>query len=81
MLRQNQCMNVVLTVTMFGNESSAGWCNESAALTVQFHHILKKIVITKESMGDLMKTSSFGLTEAIQMCCDAYVKALELASI
>ncbi|MCD7446897.1 hypothetical protein HAX54_018868 [Datura stramonium] len=34
------------------------------ALTVQFRQILKKIVSTKESMGEVMKSSSFALTEA-----------------
>ncbi|KAG2402409.1 hypothetical protein LR48_Vigan02g158800 [Vigna angularis] len=37
---------------------------KSDALTVQFRQILKKIVTAKESMGDIMKTSSFALTEA-----------------
>jgi V-type H+-transporting ATPase subunit D len=37
---------------------------KSDALTVQFRAILKKIVEAKESMGDMMKTSSFALTEA-----------------
>ncbi|KAL5981118.1 hypothetical protein ACLOJK_029038 [Asimina triloba] len=37
---------------------------KSDALTVQFRQILKKIVSTKESMGEIMKTSSFALTEA-----------------
>lgn len=37
---------------------------KSDALTVQFRQILKKIVSAKESMGDIMKTSSFSLTEA-----------------
>ncbi|KAG5544921.1 hypothetical protein RHGRI_017397 [Rhododendron griersonianum] len=37
---------------------------EERPLTVQFRQILKTIVPTKESMGDIMKTSSFSLTEA-----------------
>ncbi|KAJ9182998.1 hypothetical protein P3X46_006920 [Hevea brasiliensis] len=37
---------------------------KSDALTVQFRQILKRIVTTKESMGEIMKTSSFALTEA-----------------
>ena len=37
---------------------------KSDALTVQFRQILKKIVSTKESMGEIMKASSFALTEA-----------------
>ncbi|XP_039011871.1 V-type proton ATPase subunit D-like [Hibiscus syriacus] len=37
---------------------------KSDALTVQFRQILKKIVSSKESMGEIMKTSSFSLTEA-----------------
>ncbi|KAK4796014.1 hypothetical protein SAY86_028340 [Trapa natans] len=36
---------------------------KSDALTVQFRQILKKIVSTKESMGDIMKASSFTLAE------------------
>lgn len=37
---------------------------KSDALTVQFRQILKNIVSTKESMGEVMKNSSFALTEA-----------------
>lgn len=37
---------------------------KSDALTVQFRQILKNIVSAKESMGDIMKASSFALTEA-----------------
>ena len=37
---------------------------KSDALSMQFRQILKKIVQTKESMGDVMKTSAFALTEA-----------------
>ena len=37
---------------------------KSDALSMQFRQILKKIVQTKESMGDIMKASAFALTEA-----------------
>eukprot|EP00271_Cylindrocystis_brebissonii_P020873 TRINITY_DN7171_c0_g1_i1.p1 TRINITY_DN7171_c0_g1~~TRINITY_DN7171_c0_g1_i1.p1 ORF type:complete len:248 (+),score=47.97 TRINITY_DN7171_c0_g1_i1:140-883(+) len=37
---------------------------KSDALTMQFRQILKKIVQTKESMGDVMKESAFALTVA-----------------
>ncbi|CAM6081884.1 unnamed protein product [Calypogeia fissa] len=37
---------------------------KSDALTMQFRQILKRIVETKEAMGDIMKSSAFSLTEA-----------------
>ncbi|KAF3779936.1 V-type proton ATPase subunit D [Nymphaea thermarum] len=43
---------------------------KSDALTVQFWRILKKIVSAKESMGDIMKTSAFALTEAKHVAGD-----------
>lgn len=70
---QSQRLNVVPTVTMLGvvkarlvgaTRGHALLKKKSDALTVQFRQILKKIVTTKESMGDVMKTSSFALTEA-----------------
>ncbi|XP_050382204.1 V-type proton ATPase subunit D [Argentina anserina] len=70
---QSQRLNVVPTVTMLGvmkarlvgaTRGHALLKKKSDALTVQFRAILKKIVSTKESMGDIMKTSSFALTEA-----------------
>ncbi|XP_031391604.1 V-type proton ATPase subunit D [Punica granatum] len=70
---QNQRLNVVPTVTMLGvmkarlvgaTRGHALLKKKSDALTVQFRQILKKIVTTKESMGDIMKESSFALTEA-----------------
>lgn len=70
---QSQRLNVVPTVTMLGvvkarlvgaTRGHALLKKKSDALTVQFRQILKKIVSTKESMGDVMKTSSFALTEA-----------------
>ncbi|KAI5392356.1 hypothetical protein KIW84_076948, partial [Lathyrus oleraceus] len=70
---QSQRLNVVPTVTMLGvvkarlvgaTRGHALLKKKSDALTVQFRQILKKIVSTKESMGDIMKTSSFALTEA-----------------
>lgn len=70
---QNQRLNVVPTVTMLGvmkarlvgaTRGHALLKKKSDALSVQFRQILKKIVSTKESMGDVMKTSSFALTEA-----------------
>lgn len=70
---QSQRLNVVPTVTMLGvvkarlvgaTRGHALLKKKSDALTVQFRAILKKIVTTKESMGTVMKTSSFALTEA-----------------
>ncbi|KAK9037537.1 hypothetical protein V6N11_022445 [Hibiscus sabdariffa] len=70
---QSQRLNVVPTVTMLGimkarlvgaTRGHALLKKKSDALTVQFRQILKKIVSTKESMGEIMKTSSFSLTEA-----------------
>jgi len=70
---QTQRLNVVPTVTMLGvmkarligaTRGHALLKKKSDALTVQFRQILKKIVSTKESMGDVMKASSFALTEA-----------------
>ncbi|PHU19418.1 V-type proton ATPase subunit D [Capsicum chinense] len=69
---KSQLLNVVPIVTMLGVIKSclvgATRCHallkkKSDALTVQFHQILKKIVSTKESIGDAMKNSSFALTE------------------
>ncbi|KAE8697418.1 V-type proton ATPase subunit D [Hibiscus syriacus] len=70
---QSQRLNVVPTVTMLGimkarfvgaTRGHALLKKKSDALTVQFRQILKKIVSTKESMGEIMKISSFSLTEA-----------------
>ncbi|KAB1214811.1 V-type proton ATPase subunit D [Morella rubra] len=70
---QSQRLVVVPTVTMLGamkarlvgaTRGHALLKKKSDALTMQFRQILKKIVSTKESMGDIMKTSSFALTEA-----------------
>ncbi|PHU19947.1 V-type proton ATPase subunit D [Capsicum chinense] len=70
---QSQRLNVVPTVTMLGvikarlvgaTRGHALLKKKSDALTVQFRQILKQIVSTKESMGDVMKNSSFALTEA-----------------
>ena len=70
---QSQRLNVVPTVTMLGvmkarlvgaTRGHALLKKKSDALTIQFRQILKNIVTTKESMGDVMKTSSFALTEA-----------------
>ncbi|OAY45746.1 V-type proton ATPase subunit D [Manihot esculenta] len=70
---QTQRLNVVPTVTMLAvvkarligaTRGHALLKKKSDALTVQFRQILKKIVSTKESMGDVMKASSFALTEA-----------------
>ncbi|KAL5546867.1 hypothetical protein UlMin_006554 [Ulmus minor] len=59
MAGQNQRLNVVPTVTMLGVMKA---CLVGAQL--EFRQILKKIVPTKESMGEIMKSSSFSLTEA-----------------
>ncbi|KAG7022986.1 V-type proton ATPase subunit D, partial [Cucurbita argyrosperma subsp. argyrosperma] len=70
---QTQRLNVVPTVTMLGamkarlvgaTRGHALLKKKSDALTVQFRQILKKIVSAKESMGEVMKTSAFSLTEA-----------------
>lgn len=70
---QTQRLNVVPTVTVLGvvkarlvgaTRGHALLKKKSDALTVQFRQILKNIVSTKEAMGDVMKTSSFSLTEA-----------------
>ncbi|GER48155.1 ATP synthase subunit d, partial [Striga asiatica] len=70
---QTQRLNVVPTVTMLGvmkarlvgaTRGHALLKKKSDALTVQFRQILKNIVSTKESMGDVMRNSSFALTEA-----------------
>ncbi|XP_071713318.1 V-type proton ATPase subunit D-like [Rutidosis leptorrhynchoides] len=70
---QSQRLNVVPTVTMLAivkarltgaTRGHALLKKKSDALTVQFRQILKKIVSTKESMGTIMKSSSFALTEA-----------------
>ncbi|KAL5703197.1 hypothetical protein ACHQM5_028317 [Ranunculus cassubicifolius] len=63
---QSQRLNVVPTVTMLGvvkarlvgaTRGHALLKKKSDALTVQFRQFLKKIVSTKESMGEIMKTS------------------------
>lgn len=73
MAGQTQRLNVVPTVTVLGvikarlvgaTRGHALLKKKSDALTVQFRQILKKIVSTKESMGEIMKASSFALTEA-----------------
>nr|GEV14569.1 V-type proton ATPase subunit D [Tanacetum cinerariifolium] len=73
MAGQSQRLNVVPTVTMLAvvkgrltgaTRGHALLKKKSDALTVQFRQILKKIVSTKESMGTVMKSSSFALTEA-----------------
>lgn len=70
---QTQRLTVVPTVTVLGvikarlvgaTRGHALLKKKSDALTVQFRQILKNIVSTKESMGDIMKTSAFSLTEA-----------------
>lgn len=70
---QTQRLNVVPTVTVLGvikarlvgaTRGHALLKKKSDALTVQFRQVLKKIVSTKESMGEIMKASSFALTEA-----------------
>lgn len=70
---QGQRLTVVPTVTMLGvmkarlvgaTRGHALLKKKSDALTVQFRQILKNIVSTKEQMGDIMRSSSFALTEA-----------------
>ncbi|CAI0544845.1 unnamed protein product [Linum tenue] len=73
MAGQGQRLTVVPTVTMLAvmkarlvgaTRGHALLKKKSDALTVQFRAILKNIVSTKEAMGDIMKNSSFALTEA-----------------
>lgn len=73
MAGQTQRLTVVPTVTMLGamkarlvgaTRGHALLKKKSDALTIQFRQILKKIVTAKESMGEVMKNSSFALTEA-----------------
>eukprot|EP00249_Psilotum_nudum_P009316 c21850_g1_i1 orf=195-1001(+) len=70
---QGQRLNVVPTVTVLGvvkarlvgaTKGHQLLKKKSDALTVQFRHILKRIVEAKESMGETMKSSAFALTEA-----------------
>ncbi|KAH7663324.1 ATPase V1 complex subunit D protein [Dioscorea alata] len=70
---QGQHLTVVPTVTMLGvmkarlvgaTRGHALLKKKSDALTVQFRQILKNIVTAKEQMGDIMRASSFALTEA-----------------
>lgn len=70
---QGQRLNVVPTVTVLGvvkarlvgaTKGHQLLKKKSDALTVQFRQILKRIVQTKESMGDSMKSANFALTEA-----------------
>ncbi|KAG2713044.1 hypothetical protein I3843_04G147400 [Carya illinoinensis] len=80
MAGQSQRLNVVPTVTMLGamkarlvgaTRGHALLKKKSDALTMQFRQILKKIVSTKESMGEIMKTSSFALTEVKYVAGDS----------
>jgi V-type H+-transporting ATPase subunit D len=68
-----QRLNVAPTITMMGvvktrlSGATKGHQllkKKSDALTMQFRHILKRIVEAKESMGGLMKASMFSLVEA-----------------
>ena len=53
---------------------------KSDALSMQFRQILKKIVQTKESMGEIMKTSAFALTEAKYAAGD-YIKHIVFENV
>lgn len=73
MAGSNQRLNVAPTITMMGvvkarlvgaTKGHQLLKKKSDALTMQFRQILKRIVETKESMGDTMKASAFSLTEA-----------------
>ncbi|KAK1308578.1 V-type proton ATPase subunit D [Acorus calamus] len=84
-----QRLNVVPTVTMLGvmkarlvgaTRGHALLKKKSDALTVQFRQILKKIVSSKESMGDFMRASSFALTEAKYVAGDS-VKHVVLENV
>ncbi|XP_024518564.1 V-type proton ATPase subunit D [Selaginella moellendorffii] len=72
MAGQQQRLNVVPTVTVLGaikarligaTKGHQLLKKKSDALTMQFRQILKRIVQTKEAMGDTMKSASFALTE------------------
>lgn len=85
---QGQRLNVVPTVTMLGvmkarlvgaTRGHALLKKKSDALTVQFRAILKKIVTAKESMGDVMRSSAFALTEAKYAAGDHVVRHVVLA--
>nr|GMC79870.1 V-type proton ATPase subunit D-like [Ipomoea batatas] len=89
MAGQNQRLNVVPTVTMLGvmkarligaTRGHALLKKKSDALTVQFRQILKKIVSTKEAMGEVMKSSSFALTE-VKYCAGENVKHIVLENV
>ncbi|XP_031101201.1 V-type proton ATPase subunit D [Ipomoea triloba] len=89
MAGQNQRLNVVPTVTMLGvmkarlvgaTRGHALLKKKSDALTVQFRQILKKIVSTKESMGEVMKSSSFALTE-VKYCAGENIKHIVLENV
>ncbi|KAK1685815.1 hypothetical protein QYE76_046663 [Lolium multiflorum] len=86
---QSQRLNVVPTVTMLGvvkarligaTRGHALLKKKSDALTVQFRAILKKIVATKESMGEAMRASSFSLAEAKYVAGDG-VRHVVLQSV
>ncbi|KAE8818596.1 vacuolar ATPase subunit D1 [Hordeum vulgare] len=86
---QTQRLNVVPTVTMLGvvkarligaTRGHALLKKKSDALTVQFRAILKKIVATKESMGEAMRASSFSLAEAKYVAGDG-VRHVVLQSV
>eukprot|EP00246_Nothoceros_aenigmaticus_P003604 TRINITY_DN14784_c0_g1_i1.p1 TRINITY_DN14784_c0_g1~~TRINITY_DN14784_c0_g1_i1.p1 ORF type:complete len:276 (+),score=76.89 TRINITY_DN14784_c0_g1_i1:177-1004(+) len=70
---QGQRLNVVPTVTVLGVVKGRLVAavkghqllkKKSDALSMQFRQILKRIVQTKEAMGEVMKQSAFALTEA-----------------
>jgi len=70
---QSNRLNVAPTITMMGmvkarlvgaTKGHQLLKKKSDALTMQFRQILKRIVETKESMGETMKASAFSLTEA-----------------
>jgi V-type H+-transporting ATPase subunit D len=86
---QSQRLNVVPTVTMLrvvkarligATRGHALLKKKSDALTVQFRAILKKIVATKESMGEAMRASSFSLAEAKYVAGDG-VRHVVLQSV
>ena len=87
MAGQGQRLNVVPTVTVMGmikarlaaaTRGHALLKKKSDALTVQFRAILKKIVATKESMGEAMRASSFSLAEAKYVAGDGVRLSPEL---
>lgn len=88
-MSQGQRLTVVPTVTVLtvikarlvgATKGHALLKKKSDALTMQFRQILKKIVQTKEAMGDTMKASAFALTESKYAAGD-YIKHIVFENV